>query len=67
MTTPPSDPPASRTYTRDELAAMSGDELTRLFVPGATFQATFVVRDAQGRIKYDDPSLAGTYFEETLT
>jgi len=45
---------------------MSGDEITRLFVPGATVHATFVVRDTQGRIKYDDPSLAGTYHEENL-
>lgn len=45
---------------------MSADEITRLFVPGAKIEATFVVRDAAGNIKYDDPTLAGTYHEENL-
>ncbi|MGE3175934.1 MAG: hypothetical protein AB7O32_00575 [Vicinamibacterales bacterium] len=61
------DQPKSRTYTPQELAALSPADLTALFVPGAKIEATFVVRDAQGRIKYDRPDLAGTYHEEHLT
>lgn len=57
----------SRTYTKQELDAMTPDERTALIMPGATVRATFVVRDRDGRIKYDDPALAGTYHEESLT
>lgn len=60
------DAPKTRTYSPQELAAMSPREITALLVPGAKIEATFVVRDAQGRIKYDNPDLAGTYHEENL-
>lgn len=55
-----------RTYAPQELAAMSRDDLAQLFLRAVKIEATCVVRRADGSIKYDDPSLAGTYHEENL-
>lgn len=55
-----------RTYTPEELAAMSRDDIARLLLRAVKIEATCVVRRADGSIKYDDPSLAGTYHEENL-
>lgn len=55
------------TLTKAQLDAMSRDELTTLLLRAHRVEATFVVRDVHGNIKYDDPTKAGTYHEETLT
>jgi hypothetical protein len=54
------------TLTRDELDAMTSDELCELLLSVYQWQATCVVQRADGSIKYDQPELAGTYGEQYL-
>jgi hypothetical protein len=54
------------TLTKRELDQMSPDELTNLLLKAHKVEATMVVRDKNGNIKYDRPELAGTYGEEHL-
>jgi hypothetical protein len=55
------------TLTKAQLDAMSRDDLSTLLLRAQRIEATAVVRDVHGNIKYDDPTLAGTYNEEHLT
>lgn len=54
------------TLTPQQLDAMSREDLSALLLAATKVEATFVVRRADGSIKYDDPALAGTYHEENL-
>jgi hypothetical protein len=45
---------------------MSPGDRVDLFLKATKIEATVVVRDAQGRPKYDDQELAGSYHEDTL-
>lgn len=54
------------TITKSQLDTMDRDELTALLLRAHKVEATAIVRDRHGRIKYDDPKLAGTYHEENL-
>lgn len=54
------------TLSAADLATMPQEELGALLLKATRIQATCVVRRADGSIKYDDPSLAGTYGEEYL-
>lgn len=53
--------------SQEELQSMSVEELDRLIAKaraaGGFVQGTGVVRGKDGKIKYDDPSLKGTYHE----
>jgi len=56
----------TRHFSKEDLEAMDADELNELIrsaPPGAQFHAKAVVRKADGTIKYDDPSKAGSYGE----
>ena len=55
------------TLSAGEVAAMSDEDLTNLLLKAAKVTATCVVLDKDGRVKYDDPELAGTYGEAHLT
>lgn len=54
------------TLTRAELDAMSREQISNLLLKATKVEATAVVRRADGSIRYDDPTLAGTYGEEHL-
>lgn len=54
------------TLTRKDIEAMPREQLTALVMAAHKFEATAVVRRADGSIKYDRPELAGTYGEEHL-
>ena len=54
------------TLTREQIEAMPQEEFASLVMAAHKVEATAVVRDAQGNIKYDRPELAGTYGEEYL-
>lgn len=54
------------TYTLEELQRMPTQRRNELLLRATKIEATVVVRDAQGRRKYDDPTLAGSYREENL-
>lgn len=55
------------TLTPEQLRQMDKHQLAQMFLRAQKIEATFVVRRADGTIKYDQPELAGTYHEETLT
>lgn len=54
------------TLTKEEIARMDKEEFTNLILRATKIEATFVVRRADGSVKYDDPALAGTYHEDIL-
>ena len=58
----------TRHFNREQLEAMTVEELDDLLgnlPPNAKFHAKAVVRKAEdGRIRYDDPDLRGSYDEE---
>lgn len=54
------------TLTKQQLDAMSTEQLTALILKAHKVQATFVVRRPDGTVKYDRPELAGTYGEEHI-
>lgn len=54
------------TLTPQQIERMDKDEFNALLLKATKIEATCVVRRADGSVKYDDPSLAGTYHEETL-
>lgn len=57
----------SKTYSREELENMEAEELQKLVShalrAGGTITGHGVVRTKEGRIKYDDPTLKGSYHE----
>lgn len=55
------------TLTKAQMDAMPPDDLTKLLLSAEKIEATAVVRRADGSIKYDDPTKAGTYGEQYLT
>lgn len=54
------------TLSPQDIAKMDKDEFAALLLKALKVEATFVVRDKDGNVRYDDPSLAGTYHEENL-
>lgn len=52
-----------RVYTQEELANMSEEDRINLLMKASKIEATAVIRDANGNVVYDEPSLAGTYKE----
>lgn len=54
----------TRTYTTEELQAMTPDEFNNALMNAVKIEGKVLVRDQHGNPKYDDPSLAGTYGEE---
>lgn len=54
------------TLTKAQLDAMSRDDLAALVMKAQRIEATAVVIGRDGRIKYDDPTKAGTYHEEQI-
>jgi hypothetical protein len=54
------------TLTKAQIEAMPAAEFNRLIMAAQKIQGTAVVMDRFGNMKYDDPSLAGTYGEELL-
>lgn len=54
------------TLTREQIEAMPREQLSALLLAAHKVEATAVVRDIYGNIKYDRPELAGTYGEEYL-
>lgn len=54
------------TLTRKEIEAMAPGELSKLLIAAHKVEATAVVRDNNGDVKYDCPELAGSYGEEFL-
>lgn len=57
----------TETFSREQLLAMPADKLAALLEkaqrPDVKFTGQAVVRKADGSIKYDDPSKAGSYGE----
>lgn len=53
-------------YTKEDLEAMPPAQARSLIMKAVKIEGTFVVRDKDGNIKYDDPSLKGTYGEDKL-
>ena len=53
----------THTYTKEELQAMPPDEANNLMMLATKIEGKAVVRCADGSIRYDDASLAGTYHE----
>ena len=58
---------ATITYSKDDLDAMPKEQVNNVMMLKPKIEGTGVVRRADGSIKYEDPSLAGTYGEENLT
>lgn len=59
-------PAVVKHFTKEQLENMSADDLAELLgnlPPDAKIKAKGVVRRADGTIKYDDPSKAGSYGE----
>lgn len=54
------------TLSPAQIDAMDKDDFVNLLLKATKIEATCVVRRADGSVKYDDPSLAGTYHEENL-
>jgi hypothetical protein len=54
------------TLTKKQLDAMSPEQLTDLLMKAQKVEATAVVIGKDGRIRYDNPELAGTYGEQYL-
>ncbi len=55
-----------KTFTREQLATMSAGDLAKLVGeagPGATFRGTGVVRGPDGKIKYDEDAVPGSFNE----
>lgn len=58
-----------RTFTREQLANMSLDDIVALVGqagPGAQFHGTGVVRGPDGKIKYDPDAKPGDYHESSV-
>jgi len=55
-----------KTYNLDDLKAMPSGQAVALLIKSIEISGTIVVRDKNGNIKYDDPTLAGTYGENKL-
>jgi hypothetical protein len=53
----------TRTYTKEELEAMTPEAANNLMMIATKIEGTGIVRRADGSIKYDDPELKGTYSE----
>lgn len=51
-----------KAYTLEEILNLPADEVEELLKVGS-MSGTAVVRRADGTVKYDDPSLKGTYGE----
>ena len=51
------------TYDQDQLKAMSPEKRNALFMIATKITGTAVIRRADNSVKYDDPSLKGTYNE----
>ena len=54
------------TFTANELAAIPPGQLENLLAIASRVEASAVVRDADGNVRYDDPSLAGQFGEAHL-
>jgi hypothetical protein len=54
------------TYDQIDLLSMSPAEVTNIFMNRVKIQGTGVVRDASGKVKYDDPAQAGNYGENNV-
>lgn len=54
------------TLTKRQLDAMNPDQLTSLLMKAQKVEATAVVIGKNGKIRYDNPDLAGTYGEQFL-
>ena len=54
------------TLTRAQIAEMGPDAFQSLLLKATKIEAKCVVLRPDGSVKYDDPSLAGTYGEEHL-
>lgn len=52
------------TLSAQDLARLTEDQFTALLLAAIEIRGTCVVRDREGRIKYDRPELAGQYHEE---
>ena len=52
--------------TKTDLDAMTPQELNTLLLKATKIHVTAVVRRRDGSIRYDDPTLAGTYGEASL-
>lgn len=53
-------------YSLEDLKNMSREQRNDVLLKATKIEATVVVRDADGKLKYDDPALAGAYGEENL-
>lgn len=56
----------TRTLTAAEILAMTPEEFNNVIAEAVEVRGTAVVRSADGKIKYDDPSRAGEFGEEYL-
>ena len=54
------------TYSKEEFEALTPEAQHNIMMLGPKIRGRGVVRRADGAIKYDDESLAGTYDEDKL-
>lgn len=59
-----SDDPKYVTYTKEDLERMPPKQRNEVFLKAVKMTGVAVVTGPDGKPKYDDPSLAGTYHEE---
>jgi len=55
-----------RTYTAEDLAIMTPRARNNVLLHATKIEGTVLVRDKEGRPKYDSPGLAGSYNEHKL-
>jgi len=53
----------TKTYTKEELEALTPEQFNDVLMKAVKIEGSAVVRRADGSIKYDDPTLKGTYGE----
>jgi len=54
----------TKTYTREDLEAMTPEEVNNVLMKMCKIEGTGVVKRADGTIKYDNLEFKGTYGEE---
>ncbi len=54
------------TLTKAEMDAMPPEELNAMFIHAFKVEGKAVVKDKDGNVKYDDPTLVGSYGEAEL-
>ena len=56
----------TKTYSAKELAQLKPGELNAILMKAVKIEGTALVTDKDGKPKYDQPELQGTYGEENL-